>query len=52
MRADIDDVRDLEITAYIPEIVSQMFDRGVPLQIPRDLMEQQLTGTLVPDLRQ
>jgi len=30
MRADVDDVRDFEVAADVPEIVSQMFDRGAP----------------------
>jgi len=36
MRADVDDMRDFEIAADVPEIVGQMFDRGAPADIIGD----------------
>tara|TARA_R110001592_G_C12751347_1_gene711978 strand:- start:253 stop:456 length:204 start_codon:yes stop_codon:yes gene_type:complete len=44
----IDNVRDFKIAAYVPEIVSQMFDRGAPTIICMGLTGQHPSAVSVP----
>jgi hypothetical protein len=44
----VDNVRDFKIAAYVPEIVSQMFDRGAPTIICMGLTGQHPSAVSVP----